>query len=547
MKKSLAFSSVPMLLLICLLTACGGGEGGSRVQQGDRLGVLHIGNAAEPAALDPHITTGVSESHIIQALFEGLVIKNPWTLELDPAVAASWDISEDGRTYTFNLRPDARWSNGDPVTAEDFLWSWERAMAPALGSQYNYMFFPIVNAQAFAEGRITDFEEVGVKTLDELTLQVQLREPTPYFLQLLDHHSTFPVHRGTLESFGSPTDRLSRWARVGNLVGNGPFQLVEWLTNSHIRVEKSETYWDAATTRLNAIVFYPVDNQTTEERMFRDGQLHHTYDVPLDKVPVYLAQEPELIQVEPYLGTYFYTINLNQSALADARVRRALAMSIDRELLVETVTQGIYQPGYSVVPPDTMGYSPPKLFDYDPETARTLLAEAGFPGGQGFPGFSILYNTLEQHQKIAVAIQQMWRSELGINVELVNQEWQVYLDSQKNMNYEVVRRGWIGDYVDPNNFLDLFITDGGNNNTGFSDARYDAIILEEAPAALDRAERHRLFHEAEQILMDAMPLIPLYVYQSKHLVRPSVKGMPSNIMDFYSWKHVYLEAQVDMQ
>jgi len=546
MRKSHAFSCITTLLLSCLLAGCGAGEGGTRVQQGDRLGVLHIGNAAEPAALDPHITTGVSESHIIQALFEGLVIKNPWTLELDPAVAASWNISEDGRTYTFNLRLDARWSNGDPVTAEDFRWSWERAMAPSLGSQYNYMFFSIVNAQAYAEGRITDFGEVGVKALNDYTLQVQLREPTPYFLQLLDHHSTFPVHRGTLESFGSPTDRLSRWARAGNLVGNGPFQLVEWLTNSHIRVEKSATYWDAATTRLNAIVFYPVDNQTTEERMFRDGQLHHTYDVPLDKVPVYLAQEPELIQVEPYLGTYFYTININRPALSDARVRRALAMSIDRELLVETVTQGIYQPGYSVVPPDTMGYNLPKLFDFDPETARTLLADAGYPGGQGFPGFSILYNTLEQHQKIAVAIQQMWRRELGINVELVNQEWQVYLDSQKNMHYDMVRRGWIGDYVDPNNFLDLFITEGGNNNTGFSDSRYDAIILQDAPAAMDGAERHRLFHEAEQILMNAMPLIPLYVYQSKHLVRPSVKGMPTNIMDFYSWKHVYLEAQGDM-
>lgn len=529
------------------LAACSGGTQESRVEEGNRLGVLHYGNGAEPAALDPHITTGVTESHLLQALFEGLVIKNPETLEPDPAVAESWEISADGRTYTFHLRQNARWSNGDALTAEDFRWSWQRALTPELGSSYNYMFFSIVNAQAFATGAITDFSQVGVRVLDAYTLEVDLNEPTPYFLQLLDHHSTFPVHRGTIEAFGAPTDRLSQWARVGSFVGNGPFVLTEWQINSHIRVEKSPTYWDVATTRLNAIVFYPIDNQTTEERMFRDGQLHFTYDVPLDKVPVYLAEDPELIEVTPYLGTYFYLINTTRPPLDDVRVRRALALSVDRTLLVETVTQGIYQPGYSVVPPGTMGYQPPKLFDYDPEEAKRLMAEAGYPNGEGFPGFTILYNTLEQHQKIAVAIQQMWNQTLGIKVELQNQEWQVYLDSEKGKNYDVVRRGWIGDYVDPNNFLDLFITDGGNNSTGFSSQRYDDIILHVAPAAQSQDARFALFHEAENLLMAEMPLIPLYVYQSKHLRRPNLKGLPPNIMDFYSWKYAYLEPDSSTQ
>lgn len=547
MKALIVTSRKALALFLLLSLAACGGDGSKRVEEGDRLGVLHIGNGAEPAALDPHITTGVSESHIINALFEGLVIKNPSTLEPEPAVAESWEISEDGRTYTFHLREDALWSNGEALTAEDFRWSWMRALMPELGSQYNYMFFSIVNAQAFAEGRLEDFSQVGVEVLDPHTLEVRLNEATPYFLQLLDHHSTYPVNRTAVEALGSASDRLSRWARVGNLVGNGPFTLSEWQTNSHIRVEKNPLYWDAATTRLNAIVFYPIDNQATEERMFRDGQLHRTTDVPLDKVPVYLAENPELIRIEPYLGTYFYGINTTRPGLDDARVRRALALSVDRELLAETVTQGIYRPGYSVVPPDTMGYNPPQLFEYDPDEARRLLAEAGYPKGAGFPGFSILYNTLEQHQKIAVAIQQMWRQELGISVQLVNQEWQVYLDSQNTNNFDVVRRGWIGDYVDPNNFLDLFITGGGNNHTGFSNARYDEIILEQAPATRDRDERYALFHEAERLLMAEMPLIPLYVYQSKHLVRPSLKGMPSNIMDFYNWKYVYLEPQTTQQ
>jgi oligopeptide transport system substrate-binding protein len=404
------------------------------------------------------------------------------------------------------------------------------------------MLFPVVNDEQFATGVITDFSQVGVQVLDEHTLQVQLREPTPYFLQLLDHHSTYPVNRKTVEAFGSPSDRLSQWARVGSHVGNGPFKLVEWQVNSHIRVERNENYWDNATTKLNGIVFYPIDSQTTEERMFRDGQLHHTYDVPLDKVPVYKAEQPELIHVSPYLGTYFYNINITRPGLDDVRVRRALAMSIDRALLAETVTQGVYTPGYSIVPPGTLGYEPPQLFDYNPEEARRLLAEAGYPGGQGFPTFTILYNTLEQHQKIAVAIQQMWNKELGINVQLQNQEWQVYLNSQDVMDYDIVRRGWIGDYVDPQGFLDLFLTGGGNNETGFSNARYDEIIARQAPATPERDARYALYHEAEEILMTEMPVIPLFVYQSKHLNHPSVKGMPFNIMDSRNWKRVWLEA-----
>jgi oligopeptide transport system substrate-binding protein len=532
-----------LLLGTLLLSACGGGSTQeTRVEEGIRLGVIHVGNAAEPAALDPHITTGVGESYLLQALFEGLVTKNPDTLEPEPGVAESWEISADGRTYTFHIRNNAKWSNGDPLTAEDFRWSWQRALTPELASQYNYMLFPVVNAEQFATGVITDFNQVGVQVLDDYTLQVQLRDPTPYFLQLLDHHSTYPVNRKTIEAFGSPSDRLSQWARVGSHVGNGPFKLVEWQVNSHIRVERNENYWDNATTRLNGIVFYPIDSQTTEERMFRDGQLHHTYDVPLDKVPVYQAEQPELIHVSPYLGTYFYNINTTRPGLDDVRVRRALAMSIDRELLAETVTQGVYTPGYSMVPPGALGYEPPKLFDYNPEEARRLLAEAGYPGGQGLPTFTILYNTLEQHQKIAVAIQQMWNKELGINVQIQNQEWQVYLNSQDVMDYDIARRGWIADYVDPNGFLDLFLTDGGNNDTGFSNARYDEIILRQAPATQDREARYALYREAEELLITEMPVLPIYIYQSKHLNHPSVKGMPFNIMDSRNWKRVYLEA-----
>ncbi len=531
-----------LLLLSFFLVACGGGAESSRVATGNVEGVLHFGNGTEPQGIDPHIVTGVPEHHIIGALFEGLVTKNPYNLEPEPGVAESWDISDDGKIYTFHLRDNARWSNGELVTAEDFRWSWERALTPELGSLYNYMFFPILNAEAFAIGELDDFSNVGVKALDDRTLEVTLREPTPFILQLFDHYSTYPVHPATVLAFGTATDRFSQWSREDNIVTNGAFTLTQWQVNSHIRVEKSAYYWDADEIKLNAIVFYPTENIVTEERMFRDEQIHFTNEVGLDKIPVYRAEQPELLQIAPYLGTYYYLINTRKEPFNDVRVRKALSMAIDRDLLVETILENLFLPSYALVPPGTLGYEPPKTFAYDPEQARQLLAEAGFPNGENFPDFDILYNTQENHQKIAVAVQQMWAETLGISAAPMNQEWKVYLDSTDNFNYSISRRGWIGDYVDPNTFLDMMITDGGNNKTGFSDPRYDQLILRDAPAMLDQDERFKLYQEAESILMNAMPIIPIYTYQSKHLKHPSLKGLPSNIMDYYNWKYVYLEA-----
>jgi len=225
------------------------------------------------------------------------------------------------------------------------------------------------------------------------------------------------------------------------------------------------------------------------------------------------------------------------------RVRKALAMTVDRDAIAESIMQGIVEPAYALVPPDTLGYYPPETFSYDPEQARALMAAAGYPGGEGFPQFDLLYNTQESHRRLAVAIQQMWQRELGISVSLLNQEWKVYLDNQDNMNYDLSRRGWIGDYVDPNTFLDMYITDGGNNKTGFSNARYDEIILNEAPNTLDRDKRYELYREAERILLEAMPILPVYTYSTKQLVVPSVQGMPSNIMDHINWKYVWLDPE----
>ena len=535
--------SIRALLVISLLalTACSGGE--SRVDQGNRDGVLHFGNATEPQTLDPHTMTGVPEHHIEQALFEKLVAKDPKTLEPAPGVAERWEVSEDGRTYRFYLRTNARWSNGDPVTAEDFHWSWWRALQPALGNEYGYMLYPIKNAEAYATGKLQDFSEVGVRVINLHELEIELTEPTPYFLQLIDHNSFAPVHRATLEKFGAPTDRFSPWIRPGNMVTNGPFKLADWKLYKHVRVEKNPYYWDAATVKLNAIMFYPTENIITEERMFRSRQLHRTEEFPTNKVIDYKTNHPDELRLDPYLGSYYYMVNVTKPGLNDARIRRALAMAIDRESLINNVLNGVNFPAYALTPPGTGGYQPPQLFKFDPEAARELLAEAGYPDGKGFPKIEILYNTHEAHRKIAVALQQMWKTHLNIDVRMVNQEWKVYLDSRDALHYDVCRAGWIGDYVDPNTFLDLFVTGGGNNDTGWSNTEYDDLMLRKIPTMKTEAERIAGFARAETILMEEMPIIPIYFYSTRHLVQTSVKGMTGNIMDYYSFKHIYLEPE----
>jgi len=532
----------PLLLthvITVLLSACSAGE--SNVVRGNREGILHFGNGTEPQGLDPHVVTGLPESHIVRALFEGLAVKNPYTLEPEPGVAQRWDISDDGRTITFYLNPQARWSNGDLMTAEDYVWSWQRALNPAMGNQYAYMLYPVENAEAFATGKLADFDAVGVKALDKHTLQVRLNAPTPYFIQLMDHYSTFAVHRPTIEKFGAASDRFTPWTRVENIVGNGAFRLQEWKLNRRITIEKSATYWDRDKVKLNAVVFYPTENISSEERMFRVGQLHYTQTIPLDKIPVYRAMADSPYVNAPYLGTYYYLLNIDQPPLDDVRVRQALSLAIDRDRLNNTVLHGANVSAYSITPPGTLGYQPPVLFSHDVQRARQLLSDAGFPDGRGWPGLELIYNTSESHRKIAVALQQMWKDALNIQVTLSNQEWKVYLDSVDQMNFQMARRGWIGDYVDPNNFLDLFLCEGGNNNTGFCDPDYDDMILRQAPQAASREERYAIFHAAETLLMEQMPIIPIYTYTSNHLINPSVKGMPSNLMDSLNLKYVSLE------
>jgi oligopeptide transport system substrate-binding protein len=531
------------ILSITLIFLIGCSENISPVDSGLEKQIYHHGNGSEPQGIDPHIVTGVPEHHILISLCEGLTIPNPNPKVSDgyiPGTAESWSISDDGKEYIFNLNKNAKWSNGDPVTAYDFVWSWKRILTASLGSQYPDMLYYLVGAFEYHNGQIDNFDEVGVKALDNHTLKVNLKNPTPFFIGLLSHYSTWPVHKETVLKFGDIDDRNGEWTRPGNFVCNGPFQLKTWELNNKIVVEKNPHYYDASMVRLNEIHYYPVSNVMTEDRMFRAGQLHLTSSMPTQKCPIYIEEKNPNLKIDPYMGTYFYRINTENETLSDVRVRKALAYSIDRQLLVDKVTQCGQIPAYSFTPPGSNGYQPSTEIPYDPVLAKQLLAEAGYSSDNPFPKLEILFNTNEGHRKVALAIQQMWQNELGIEVELVNQDWKVYLSREMVGDFQISRAGWIGDYEDPNTFLDLMRPNRGNNKTGWENMDFDALV-EEANTINDQEKRYELLNEAEKILIDNMPIIPLYTYVRVYQLSPDVKGFNPHILDHHHPKFIYLE------
>lgn len=526
--------------LALIVAACGGGA-----READRAasqGILLMGNGSEPKGLDPHLVTGVPENHIISALVEGLIAYHPTDdLEPEPGVAQSWAANDDFTVWTFKLRDNARWTNGNPVTAHDFVYSWQRILSPDLGAEYAEMLYVLENAEEFHQGRLRDFRQVGVNALDDKTLEVRLAGPTPHFLSMLKHYSFYPVNSKVVEQFGGMTDRQTRWSTLENYVGNGPFRLKQWVTNQVIEVEKNPAYWDAANVKLNGIRFFPVENATTEETMFRNGRLHLTSTVNPDKIATFKKSMPSSLVMAPYLGTYFYRLNTTRKPFDDPRVRRALALAINKELLVQRVTQGGQAPATGFVPQGIPGYQASNAIRFDPDQARSLLAEAGYPGGRGFPRAEILVNTSEAHRKIAEAIQAMWRAQLGIEVGIYNQEWKVYLDSQSKLDYDISRAGWIGDYVHPMTFLDLFTTGNGNNDTGWSNAQYDTLIRQ-ARTARNEGQRLSLMREAEQVLLNDLPIVPIYWYTRTYLKDPRLRGWEPTLLDNHPYKYVSLAA-----
>jgi oligopeptide transport system substrate-binding protein len=410
------------------------------LDEATRNKILLISEGSEPRTLDPKAVLGVPTHHIIMGLIEGLVGCHPTDQSKEvPAMADRWEHNNDCSVWTFHIGEDRKWSNGDPVTAQDFVFSYKRILTPAFGAQNVDRLFVMKGAEDYFKEKITDFDQVGVKALDDHTLQIELVGPTPYFLSLLQHYAWFPVNPKTILKFGTISTQDTKWTLPENYVGNGPFKLKSWKSNDVIEMVRNPLYWDAATVKLNGINFYLIENQSTQDREFQAGQLHKTYGLQLDKVPYYRLRRPEYLRIDPYEGVYFYRLNVERKPLDNPKVRMALNLAVDRETIVKNITRQNEQPATGYTPPGMGDYQALKVMTYDPDKARQLLAEAGYPDGKGFPKLNILINTGETHRTITETIQQMWKEELNINVAIENQEWKVFLDTQNNMYYDIAR------------------------------------------------------------------------------------------------------------
>lgn len=522
MKRAL----IILLTLVVAVSAFAGGGGEAAMTEDV---VLRYNNGAEPESLDPALVTGVPEHNIYMALFEGLVTYDPETLDPVPGVAERWESNADGTQWTFYLREDARWSDGVAITAQTVVDSWLRTLAPETASEYAYMQTMVVEGAADYNGGDGGPDVVGIRAIDDYTFQVDLSVPAAYFVTMLPHYAfaIHPLH--VIEEYGD------QWTRPGNIVSNGPFILDEWIPQDRIVVIKNDTYWDADAVQLDQIVFYPIDEENTSLNLFLQGQIDWIETVPN-------ARLDEMKLRDDYHNnaafiTYYYIFNTTIEPLDDARVRRALSMAIDRTELVEQVTRGGQFPAFGLTPP-LANYPAVVGFEEDFDEARRLLAQAGYPNGDGFPTFTILYNTSEGHRRIAEYVQQKWNEVLGIDVEILNQEWGTYLDSRDALNFDIARAGWQGDYIDPNSFLDMFITDGPQNDGKWSNAEYDELI----ETALTQSGQRRLntLREAEELLMEELPIMPMYFYATSNWIDTDVwGGWYTNILDLHPFKNIY--------
>ena len=567
-------------------------------------------NGDEIKTVDPALASGQPEGRIISAIFEGLCGYHPETLAPVPGVAKRWEISEDGCTYTFHLRKDARWSEGSPVTAEDFHWSMRRFLHPETAAEYAFEMWYIRGAKKFtisselkpgdpveielhekppdalpfAGGKIIhgtlleiagaetlspiytvevegerrvfqrgetckwvlyDFRRVGIRVPDAHTVVFELEHPVPYFLTLLGFYPMAPVQRKCLETHGSP-----QWTKPENIVGNGPYILESRRIRDRVRLRKNPMYWNRENVSCEIIDALAVKFTTTALNLYMTGECDWIGTVPLEVVPI-LKDRPDW-QGTPFLATYYYVINTGADhgdarvaeALGDRRVRQALSMAIDREELTEKVLRGGETPSYNVVCGrirENIPYRPaePAGF-YDPEKARALLAEAGYPGGSGFPEIGIMYNTMESHRIIAELIQAQLFRNLGIRVRLQNQEWAEYLTKKTRGDFHLARMGWVADYADPLTFLQLYTFNNPQNDARWKNPRFDALIAE-ATREPDVEKRLSLLRDAEQIMLDEMPIIPIYVYSSKQMVSPRVSGWYGNLLDMHPLQYIRVE------
>lgn len=495
-------------------------------------------NGAEPKSIDPQIASESSGSAILYDTFEGL-IKQHISGELLPGMAESWEVSEDGKKYVFKLREGLLWSDGKPLKASDFVYAWHRAVNPETGGEYGFILAPVKNAEKITSGEEKDLNALGIKALDDRTLEVELENATPYFLGLLTHYTTYPVPQHVVEKHGK------EWTRAENIVSNGAYKIIEWQTNSHVTAVKSDTYYDKDKVQIDKVIFYPAEDESAAFKRYRAGELDFVRP-PSEQFDWIKKNLPNELHVASNAGTYWYGFNLEKEPFKDnPKLREALSLAIDRQVVVDKVTKFGQVPAFSVVPPGMLNSKP-----YAPEAskmtqaernekAKALYAEAGY-SKENPVKFSILYNTSEGHKKIAIAVAAMWKQVLGAEVELYNQEWKVMLQNVREGNYEVNRYAWIGDYNDPNTFLEIFQSHSDMNSNKFVNAEFDAKI-KEAASTFDLEKRAEILQEAEKILSEHHVVAPLYHYVTVRMIKPYVKGYQDNLMGVMPTQYLRIE------
>jgi oligopeptide transport system substrate-binding protein len=642
--RSITFT---LLLLsgLLTLTSC---QDETPVERANREAILLIGNGDEPKGIDPHLVSGVIEGNIIRAIFEGLCVDHPEkNAECLPGVAESWESNEDFTQWTFNLRTNALWSDGAPITAEDFIFSYHRILSPNLGAKYAEMLYYLSNAKEYNQDHkgyiffkadpkspldwqlikdcnftgndkidissfkdtakndfsslsseqkqlyvshkglnklnlkqlktiqdesiqfdwptsvtatqreviiarlmqhaeagspdLWDLAHVGVTANTPHTLVINLRGPIPFLPEITKHYTWFPVPKHTVLKFGTIDTPNTGWTRVGNIVSNGAFLLNSWRFNHHIEALKNPHYWDSDTVKLNGIRYLPVKNAYTEARMFYDSQLHKTYTLPPEMIIHSRKVRPEALRQEPYVGVYFLRLNTTRKPLENQKVRLALSAAIDRRLIIDNLLQGGQTPAHAIVP-QTEEYTTPKMIHFDATEAQKLMAEAGFPNGEGFTtDLKILTTPKETSIRMAEALQAMWKQHLGINVRIEQREWGTFLTAQQELDYDIAVGGWIGDFLDPTTFLDIWTKGNGNNNTGWSSTEFEDL-LNQAEQNADPSERLAILKEAEACILSERPILPLYWYTTNYLLHSSVQGWNPLLLDNHPFKFVELKS-----
>ncbi|PSW18231.1 oligopeptide ABC transporter substrate-binding protein OppA [Photobacterium sanctipauli] len=479
------------------------------------------GNGDEVPTLDPSYSSDTSSSRVISDMFEGLVTQSP-DGKIIPALATHWEQSADGKVYTFHLRDNIKWSNGEPIVAGDFEYSFKRVVDPKTAAPYAWYYSTahILNAGKINEGKLA-VEALGVKALDDKTLQVTLDKPVPYFVKMMAHESTFPVYKPAIETHGDA------WTKPENIVTSSAYKLAEWTLNERIILERSPNYWNNDKTVINKVTYLPISDMTAEYNRYRTGEIDITSSFPLEQYAAIKKQRPGELLTMPSLGTYYYLFNVDKPPFDDPRVRKALAYAIDRDVVTNVILGQGQVPAYGVTPPSVDGFTPPSLAWGElsqkerNQKAQALLAEAGFDKSNPL-SFELVYNTMESHKKLAIVMSSMWGQTLGAKVTLANQEWKTFLQKLAQKDFTVARYAWIGDYNEASTFLSYFESSGMNYARWSSEA-YDEAMAK-AIKAPSNEQRNQFYQQAEAVFSEEMPAIPLYHYTRSVLKSPKVGG-----------------------